>query len=69
MTTTYRHLEKGEIIQDGDETDNCTDPWRDNAVWVPVHFLAVGQPAPDPRYPSHRQFRRPVLVIDTKEVR
>ena len=54
----YRILKKGEIIQEGDETDRCVDPWRDDSVWGPTEN--IGQPAPDPQYPSHRVYRRKV---------
>ena len=55
----YRLLEKGEIIQGGDELDGCCDPWRDAPEWVPAG--SVGEPAPDPRYPAHRKYRRRVF--------
>jgi hypothetical protein len=60
MEREYRRLKKGEIIQEGDEVDSCVDAWRDEAVWK----LAgnVGEPAPDPQYPSHRQYRRPLSL-------
>lgn len=58
--TEYRRLEHGEIIQAGDEIDRCSDAWRDDAKWEPVHPNDIGQPAPDPQYPSHRQYRRQV---------
>lgn len=54
----YRILKKGEIIQKGDETDRCADPWRDDPAWEPAGN--IGQPAPDPQYPSHRIYRRKV---------
>jgi hypothetical protein len=54
----YRILKRGEIIQEGDETDRCTDPWRDDPAWEPAGN--IGQPAPDPKYPSHRIYRRKV---------
>ena len=57
MDYPYRHLEKGEIIQEGDEIDRCSDPWRDEPIWEPAGN--IGEPAPDPYYPSHRQYRRP----------
>lgn len=56
----YRRLEKGEVIQAGDETDGCADPWRDMPVWKPVHPGNIGDAAPDPQYPAHRIFRRPI---------
>lgn len=62
MTTEYRHLGKGETIQEGDETDRCNDPWRDDAKWEPVHPSSIGEAAPDPAFPSHRIFRRPVAT-------
>ena len=45
----YRILEKDEIIKEGDE---------DDAVWVPAKN--IGEPAPDPRFPAHRIYRRKV---------
>lgn len=54
----YRRLEKGEIIQAGDEIDRCADAWRDEPKWEPVHPSNIGEPAPDPQYPAHRQYRR-----------
>lgn len=56
----YRNLKHGEIIQEGDERDMCNDGWRDPAKWVEVKPEEVGQKAPDPQYPSHRQYRRKV---------
>ena len=57
--TEYRRLKKGEIIQAGDEIDRCVDAWRDPPVWEPIHPDNIGEPAPDPQYPAHRQYRRP----------
>jgi len=54
----YRYLKKGEIVQEGDETDSAPDGYNDAPRWVPVHPGNVGDVAPDPQYPSHRQFRR-----------
>lgn len=56
----YRQLEAGEIIQEGDECDVCNDGWRDAPKWVPAR--AIGETAPDPAYPSHRQYRRKINV-------
>ena len=55
----YRRLEKGEIIQEGDEWDACRDGWRDEAIWTVVtkDFPGLGKPAPDPKYPAHTIFR------------
>lgn len=53
----YRLLEKGEIIQQGDEYDSCRDGWRDPPRWQPVVTL-IGHPAPDPQYPAHTLYRR-----------
>lgn len=55
---TFRRLEKGEVIREGDEVDGCADPWRDDPRWEPAHN--IGEPAPDPQYPAHRQYRRRV---------
>jgi len=52
----YYYLKKGDIIQDGDEVDMCRDGWRDEPIWVKA--TRVGEKAPDPRYPSHRIYRR-----------
>jgi hypothetical protein len=54
----YRQLEEGEIIQAGDQVDACADGWRDEPDWQPATCL--GQPAPDPHYPSHRRYRRQI---------
>ena len=56
----YRRLEKDEIIQEGDEVDSCADAWRNVPVWGPAGN--IGEPAPDPQYPSHRQYRRPLAT-------
>lgn len=55
----YRILEKGEIIQSGDEFDACVDAWRDNPVWVPAPQHMIGTPASDPAFVSHAIYRRP----------
>jgi hypothetical protein len=55
----YRRLEKDEIIQHGDQVDRCVDPWRDMPKWEPAGN--IGEPAPDPAFPSHRQYRRPIV--------
>lgn len=54
----YRRLEAGEIIQEGDEVDACRDGWRDDPKWTAT--ICAGDAAPDPRYPSHRQYRRKI---------
>lgn len=51
----YRRLQKNEFTQDGDEYDNCCNPWHDDPVWVPTK---AGQCVPDPKHPFHRQYRR-----------
>ena len=56
--TRYRILRNGELIQDGDEVDASRGPC-DDAKWMPVGERMIGKPAPDPRYPSHRIYRRP----------
>ena len=58
MEPEWRILEKGEIIQPGDEVDACNDGWRDKTRWVPA--MNIGEPACDPSFPSHRTYRRQV---------
>ena len=53
----YRILKEGEIVQHGDEVDDCRDGWRDAPQWVDA-AEDVGRAAPDPQFPSHRKFRR-----------
>lgn len=60
MMQTYRRLEEGEVIQVGDEVDASVG-WNARARWVLVHD-SVGKPAPDPRLPAHRQYRRSVAA-------
>jgi len=55
----YRNLEKGEIIQKGDEKDACVNPWKDKPKWVDA-ASDIGEQAPDPKYPAHTRYRRPV---------
>jgi len=57
----YRRLKHGEIIQAGDEVDSAADGWRDDPVWVPTN--CVGKRAPDPKYPAHRAYRRPLVEM------
>lgn len=59
----HRKLEKGEIIQAGDEIDRCANPWHDWPIWEPVHPENIGQRAPDPQYVAHRQYRRPLTPV------
>jgi hypothetical protein len=60
----YRMLKKGEIIQEGDEVDACSDGWKDDPVWKPAR--CIGEPAPDSQYPSHRVYRRANIPICVK---
>ncbi len=66
----YRMLRKGETIMEGDEVDACRDGWRDEPAWKPA-TECIGQPAPDPAYPSHRVYRRKLLpcVLPTEAAR
>ncbi len=50
--SSYRALKEGEIVLETDEYFH-----DDLKAWVPP-TNSVGQPAPDPRFTSHRQFRR-----------
>lgn len=54
----YRTLNYLEEIRDGDEVDSCRDPMRDPPRWTPA--TNVGDFAPDPAYPAHRIYRRPI---------
>ena len=54
----YRRLETGEVIQDGDECDVCNDGWRDEPDWRQT--TCIGELAPDPSFPAHRQYRRKI---------
>ena len=65
-TGMYRRLEKGEVIQAGDQIDRCRDAWRDWPVWQDVHPDDIGNVAPDPQFPAHRQYRRPLLAVVTR---
>ncbi len=58
----YRILDKGDIIQAGDEVDGCADPWHDEPHWVPAS--RIGEPAPDPAYPAHSIYRRRIEVAN-----
>lgn len=55
----YRHLKKGEIIQEGDEFDGCRDQMKDDPIWTPT--TCIGDKAPDPQFPAHRVYRRKIL--------
>ena len=65
MEREYRRLKKGEIILEGDEIDSCVDAWRDDPAWEPA--VNIGEPAPDPQYLSHRQYRRPTKKIADRD--
>ena len=54
----WRQLEAGERVERGDWFDGCRDGWRDDPVWKPA--TRIGEKAPDPHYPAHRKFRRPL---------
>lgn len=55
----YRMLEKGEVVQAGDEYDKCVNPLMDDPVWVPARH-SIGTIVSDPAYISHGRFRRRV---------
>lgn len=52
----YRKLEKGEIIQEGDEVGNIWKDENGNLIWKKA--TAIGSKAPDPSFTSHRWYRR-----------
>jgi hypothetical protein len=54
----YRQLNEGEAIMAGDEVDMSRDGWRDDPKWVAT--TCAGELAPDPRYASHRVYRRKI---------
>ncbi len=58
MSDKYRLLEKDEVIQQGDEVDICNDGWRDEPKWRLTG--CAGKKAPDPKFPSHRKYRRKI---------
>ena len=55
----YRPLAQGEVVTESDERLYEDHPWHGgNPWWGRPQPADVGQPAPDPRFVSHRQFRR-----------
>lgn len=60
MSDEWRLVRHGEIVEEGDETDTCANPWKDDAVWRQVPARMIGKPAPDPQYPAHAIYRRRV---------
>ena len=57
----YYHLQEGDLIMKGDEVDVCNDSWRDPPIWKEV-VNCIGERAPNPAYPSHRNYRRKIFV-------
>ena len=55
----YYHLKKGEIIREGDECGTMQKYNDDDYTWS-KDVNCIGQPAPDPKYMAHRQYRRVV---------
>ncbi len=55
MEPKYYYLKEGEVIQDGDEVE-VSNSIHDKPKWQKTR--CVGQKAPDPRFPSHRKYRR-----------
>lgn len=58
----YYILQKGEIIQPGDECE-MSAKWNAPAKWVLADEHDIGKPAPDPNFLAHRKYRR--LVTET----
>lgn len=52
----YYYLKKGEIIQEGDEVE-MSNKYNEDAKWVKAEHC-IGDPAPDPQFMAHRQYRR-----------
>ena len=67
LRTAYRTLNYLEEIRAGDEVDSCRDPMRDPPLWTPA--TNVGDFAPDPAYPAHRIYRRPLRQNDSGQPR
>jgi len=55
MNPTYRILQAGEIIRQGDEVDASTG-WNDAPIWKPTK--CIGEPVPSQEYLAHRSYRR-----------
>jgi len=55
----YLYLEKGDIIQEGDEVE-MSNGWNDEPRWQITTLDNVGDQAPDPYYISHRKYRRKI---------
>lgn len=61
MKKTYRLLNHGEIVLATDERHYSDHPWHGgNERWDKPQDSDIGQPAPDPKYPAHRLFRRAI---------
>ena len=60
MGNEYHCLKFGEVIQKGDEVE-MSNSFHDPAKWEKTRMVLVGTKAPDPRYPAHRQYRRPLI--------
>jgi len=56
----YYYLKKDEIIKDGDEVE-VSNSFNDPVKWVKTNL--IGQRAPNPQYPAHRQYRREVKSV------
>ena len=67
LRTAYRTLNYLEEIRAGDEVDSCRDPMRDPPLWTPA--TNIGDFAPDPAYPAHRIYRRPLRQNIQREPR
>ncbi|HUW08393.1 MAG TPA: hypothetical protein VM537_01630 [Anaerolineae bacterium] len=61
----YRFLEAGERVRFGDEYD-AAPGWNDAPDWRPV--TNPGMKAPDPSYPAHARYRRPVPPVEPEPV-
>ena len=44
----------------------CRDGWRDYPKWEPACSRDIGTTAPDPLYPAHRVYRRPIFGDKSK---
>lgn len=54
----YVYLKKGDIIMPGDEVE-VSNSFNDPPRWVRA-TNEIGSTAPDPSFPAHRIYRRPI---------
>ena len=55
----WRPLDVGELVEEGDEVD-AAPGLDDKPQWEPAK--RIGEAAPDPKFPAHRTYRRPLAT-------